>query len=818
MEEYIIASGADISQYIRSSNKTYSCKVSGGIGIKKNGYVELNVIPCENIFISIRKISGNGKFNIKYGNVSQDMTAFNMDKIFISQPTLVRIERTLDAIGDISVLFIGCVLEDNMSLLLKELSKCNYNGIRVIDNKIIANVNGYISDFKQSDYIETIPEKCYIIQGNRITFPIQCLISKLKINNTNVINNSDLIEEIIQKDSERSKLMEAYNVTKTTAPTVAINKITQNIIPEFSRRVIYNANESSYSNLIRKIGGYKLLTNKNKKILSLYASSEIQIPITISESNYYCIETSARSGSRSFCQYYIGLDSGVIQKSEVRCSTNIGTNKFYINIDAPNKACKIILGLNKKQKDYINIHELKIFEISLDEYLENTSKNPSRKAIENFINQEALKNSIDLKTILNTLKLNIPDEDKMLSLSLSGMPKNIHVDIEKTENIIESCDNFILFVGMGWSAKDNDMFNLMTETYNIEIIRVPHYNYDKDHFAYLATKAQNIICDVNMINDVKLMLCKQETLLNKLFGFNVKYQDAFDKVVKTKFEKPKYTFEEFVEAAKPVIEQVETPKEIVSAYSDEDIRFKIVIPSFNNSKWISKTLESIAMQDYKKYDVCIVDDFSTENKGRETIQSYCEKYNSSFNKWEYIFNNQRKNSLFNIVNGIKNMKCNDEDVIVNIDGDDWLLDEKVLSKVNNVYKAQKVYMTYGQYTFHPTGKRGHCKQIPQRIKANNSYRSYEWNMSHLRTYKYLLFKNIKEEDFLDENKKYYIMAGDLALMFPMAELSGGKIAFIDDILYVYNRATNLNDDKVNVQKQLSSASSIRKKQKYKPIV
>jgi len=71
---------------------------------------------------------------------------------------------------------------------------------------------------------------------------------------------------------------------------------------------------------------------------------------------------------------------------------------------------------------------------------------------------------------------------------------------------------------------------------------------------------------------------------------------------------------------------------------------------------------------------------------------------------------------------------------------------------------------------------------------------------------------------LDKNKNYYEMAADLALMFPMAELSGGKIKFIKDILYVYNRTNPLNDDKVNVRKQLSCASDIRRKRKYQPIV
>ena len=61
------------------------------------------------------------------------------------------------------------------------------------------------------------------------------------------------------------------------------------------------------------------------------------------------------------------------------------------------------------------------------------------------------------------------------------------------------------------------------------------------------------------------------------------------------------------------------------------------------------------------------------------------------------------------------------------------------------------------------------------------------------------------------------MAADLALMYPMAEMAGDKISFIKDILYVYNRENQLNDDKVDVSKQVSSAEYIKRLKKYNTI-
>lgn len=820
MEEYVIASGVDLNQYIKASNRTFNCKVSGGLGIKKNGYIEFNPIECENIFISIQKISGNGKINIKYNDVSQNREIFNIDKIFISKSAGIRIERTEDAVGDISVLFIGCAYESNMSTLLKELSKCKYGGIRVIDSKVIANANSFITNFMPNDLIETIPEKCYIIQGNRITFPAQCLITKLKINELGTYR-SESVAKLVQDDFDKTKVMEMLG-----AANQSVNISNNTIAPQVSktpkvlqRKIIYNSNNSNFSNINRKFGGFKLLTNNKKKILLVSPGSEIQIPITSSSGNYYCIETNARSGTRSYFQYYVGLDNGIIQKSEVKSSSILKNNKFYISIDTPNKPCKLIVGVSNKQKDFVYVHDLKVFEISIDEYLENIDHH----RIENLLSKEDIKNSIDLEKILNILKLNIPDEKKLLPLSImSSVCENVSiVDFEKLELDSNIFNKFVLIVGNCWSVKDNDLFALAAKTYDIDVIKIPHYNYDRDHFAYLSTKAQHIICECKLYEKVKNLLetyvkIKNETT-KKILLSNVAFSDVLDIVVNAEFEKPTYTFDEFNGINKK-LEEKETPKEIIEKYSADDVRFKIVIPCYNNSKWIARTLESVASQKYKKYDVCIVDDCSSETEGREIIESYCVKHNSTFNKWQFVFNKQRKNSLFNIVNGIKKMNCEDEDVIVNIDGDDWLFDEHVLEKVNNVYKTQKVYLTHGQYIYYPSGGKGHCKEIPERIKNRNGYRSYEWNLSHLRTYKYLLFKNIKEKDFLDENGKFYIMAGDLALMFPMAEMSGGRIGFIDDILYVYNRETTINDDKVSVKKQLSSATSIKRKPKYKSII
>ena len=818
MEEYIIASGSDLSQYIRTQNRTYNCQVSGGLGIKKDGFIEFLPIQCENIFISIRKISGNGKFVLKLNGQPQDKVVFNVDKIFIpNNCSNIRIERAPDSIGEISILFIGCSIEEKTSVLFRELSKCTYNGIRVIDDKIIANVNSYISGFKPGDEIRTVPEKCYIIQKDRISFQTQCLITRLRIKSPGEKTRST--KDLINTDIKNTKLMKILD-TSNQACQLDLNQTPVAFVDSEPRlrKIIYDSNNNGFSNITRQTGGYRLLVNNGKKILSVYAGSELKIPVTTSEGNCYCIEANVRSGSRSYCTFYLGLDNGALQKSEMKCNPRLGIEKFYLNLGTPNTSCKLVVGVNNKQKDFIYIHDLKIFEISYDEYVENI-----KTAAEFYkLTQGELNRGKDLNAILQTLRLNISQEEKLRHISMLDRYQSTSIDIERLDKQITSFDNFILCIGKMWSSKDYDLFTLVAEAYDINFIEINHYNYNEDHFSYACTKAQNIICDNALYNEIKILLSNHvgienaEPIIEKIINTHSDYKVILDKILfQKKIEKPTYTYGEFM--GNNNLTEIDNLS-LAEKYTEEDVRFKIVIPCYNNSSWISKTLDSVVSQKYEKYDVCIVDDCSSDSTGRKIIEEYCKKYNSVFSKWQFVFNKQRKNSLFNIVNGINIMECKDEDVIVNIDGDDWLYDENVLGKVNNVYKTKEIYMTYGQYTFYPKGGKGHCKAIPDTVKRKNNYRTYEWNLSHLRTYKYLLFKNINGKDFLDESGKYYIMAGDLALMFPIAEMSGGKFHFIDEILYVYNRSTSLNDDKVDVKKQLASATSIRRKHKYTAIV
>jgi len=245
--------------------------------------------------------------------------------------------------------------------------------------------------------------------------------------------------------------------------------------------------------------------------------------------------------------------------------------------------------------------------------------------------------------------------------------------------------------------------------------------------------------------------------------------------------------------------------------SKQKTHFKIIVPFYNVEKWIENNIKSILGQEYENYSCYYIDDMSTDKS-----LSLLEKYANN-KKVNIIKNTEKKYALRNIVEAIQISEPEDEDVIVNIDGDDWFSGPNVLDRLNEEYQNNNCWMTYGSHITRPGNKRSKfcLRPVPKHIIEKNLFRESPWMTSALRTFKYKIWKNIKEDDLKDSNGDFYAAAWDLAYMFPMLEMAGHRAKFIEDILYVYNLHDN-NDHVVpeKRRKQLLFEQEIRSKKKY----
>jgi glycosyltransferase involved in cell wall biosynthesis len=240
-------------------------------------------------------------------------------------------------------------------------------------------------------------------------------------------------------------------------------------------------------------------------------------------------------------------------------------------------------------------------------------------------------------------------------------------------------------------------------------------------------------------------------------------------------------------------------------------KFKIIVPFYNVEKWITYCVRSVKAQKYENYECILIDDISTD-KTPEIIKKEIE----GNDKFRLIKNTEKKYALKNIHDTLNLINPDEKDIIVILDGDDWLSSADVLSKLNDIYNLEDCWMTFGSYVEYPKNIRGKfAKKISDDVVDNNLFRESDWMSSHLRTFRYKLWEKINKQDFVfSETEKYYKAAWDLAFVFPMLEMAGGKAKYVEDVLYVYNRSNPLNEDKINHNVQLTEEQEVRKKQKY----
>lgn len=227
-------------------------------------------------------------------------------------------------------------------------------------------------------------------------------------------------------------------------------------------------------------------------------------------------------------------------------------------------------------------------------------------------------------------------------------------------------------------------------------------------------------------------------------------------------------------------------------FIEEKIEEKIIfiIPSYNNEKWVEKNLSSILSQKKKNWFIYYIDDCSTDNTINNVLSFI--KRNNIQNKIEIIRNKERMYQAYSRWVGYQ--KTSPDDILIFLDGDDWLYNEHVLDILETEY--HKGYLcTYGSAIIYRNGELKDKiiqKPYPKNIILENKYRSYEWTNSHLRTCRSWLIKSIPLKHLKDRNGKWLQHSTDMAEWFWILEQSKGNIKWIQDILYIYNKDNSLN--------------------------
>jgi glycosyltransferase involved in cell wall biosynthesis len=236
----------------------------------------------------------------------------------------------------------------------------------------------------------------------------------------------------------------------------------------------------------------------------------------------------------------------------------------------------------------------------------------------------------------------------------------------------------------------------------------------------------------------------------------------------------------------------------------------IVTTAYNCQDYIEKCIGSLMRQNFTDFKCYITDDLSTDN----TV-NVIKNMIKNDNRFILVENKVKMYQPGNYDQVIRNnSNIQDNEVIIEVDGDDWLPDSKTLSRINEVYSNPNIWIANGTFRY-SNGSIGFATKQGDFDNLRNS----RFTASHIRTWRAFLWRNIKEEDLKDDNGTYWKVTGDLAFMFPMLEMAGeDRYHFMTDINYIYNEENPINDHKVDLTLVNDVAVQIRNKKPYQKLI
>ena len=196
------------------------------------------------------------------------------------------------------------------------------------------------------------------------------------------------------------------------------------------------------------------------------------------------------------------------------------------------------------------------------------------------------------------------------------------------------------------------------------------------------------------------------------------------------------------------------------------MKFSILIPTFNSSRTIQDSINSILFQSLKNYEIIIIDNLSSD----ETIKVIRK---NNLENIKYII--EKDNGIFDAIN--KGIKLSSGEIISLLHSDDVYYDNEVLQNVFNAFETNKINIVYGDLVY---VKKNDLKSILRYWKSKSFIHGdflKGWHPPHPSFFvKKFLFKKYNVYESSIGN------AADVELMYRFLEINKINFFYLNKIL------------------------------------
>ncbi len=185
----------------------------------------------------------------------------------------------------------------------------------------------------------------------------------------------------------------------------------------------------------------------------------------------------------------------------------------------------------------------------------------------------------------------------------------------------------------------------------------------------------------------------------------------------------------------------------------------------NCSPFLQEWHGSVAKQTCSNFKHLVIDDGSTDDSAAILDHLVVD---GKLVKREI---NDRKWGLYNkSVAILEEMNPHDDDVIVSLDQDDFLLSEHVLELIGEVFNDPNVWLSYGG--INPINASWDGRKVAGPMDWNLPPRKQPWRATSIRAWRWFLMKNILKKDLQSSEGNWLKFPEDRIVMYPMLEMAG----------------------------------------------